>query len=468
MPSLIDVVNGPWAILPDRLVEIQSIYAAHLRGDKINIPDVEAKLGRKMDNRYQGFQIQDGAAIIPIQGAIAKRANLFSQISGGVSTQLVERDLELALSDPKVKGIILNIDSGGGTVDGTAELADFIYQSRGKKPLVAFSDGMICSAAYWIASAADSIQITGQTNNIGSIGVVAGHRDYSKWENAVGVKTTEITAGKYKRISSQYEPLSDEGRADIQSKVDYLYSVFVDSVARNRNTSTDAVLKDMADGQVFIGQQCISNGLVDGVSTLDALIEGIATGAITAGKTPVKTKNKAGAGVVTVATTSTEGTVMPMTKEKLQAEHPELHQALIDEGKTLAVEDQKEAISAAVTAERDRITGLASAAFGEESGTKFATIVSAGLNAEQVSALGISIGVSASTADAESRNQILAAIKEGGQQPVGKVTEVEGSKTKDFMTMVKEHHEANNCSRTESMKAITAAHPEAHAAYLKK
>lgn len=465
--SLIDIVNGPWAILPDRLIEIQGIYATHLRGEKISIDALEAKMGRKLDNRYQGFQVQDGVAIIPAFGVIAKRANLFSQISGGVSTQLVQRDLEQAINDPKIKGIILNIDSGGGTVDGTAELADFIYQSRRQKPLVAFTDGMACSAAYWIASAADSFHISGDTNTIGSIGVVAAHRDYSGQEKAWGVKTTEITAGKYKRISSQYEPLSDEGRADIQGKVDYLYGVFVDAVARNRDVSVESVLKDMADGQVFIGKQSISNGLVDGVSSLDDLIDGIASGAISAGKTPAKNKRKAGAGVVTAANLSTEETAMPMTKEQLQAEHPELHEALINEGKEQAGAEHKEAADKAVAEERERVTGLASAAFGEEAGAKFATIVSAGLTTDQVAALGITIGVSASGADAESRKEILAAIKEGSQ-PVGKVAHVEGTQPKDFEALVDEHMKANSSSRTDAMRAVVTAHPEAHAAYLQK
>lgn len=468
MPSLIDIVNGPWAILPDRLVEIQGIYATHLRGEKINIEALEAKLGRKLDNRYEGFQVQDGVAVIPVIGAIAKRANMFTRVSGGVSTQLVQRDIEQALNDPKIKGIILNIDSGGGTVDGAFELADYIYQSRGQKPIVSFTDGMVCSAAYAVGSSADSLYISGDTNTVGSIGVVAAHRDYSRWENAVGVKTTEITAGKYKRISSQYEPLSDAGRADIQDKVDYLYGVFVDAVARNRGVSVDTVLSDMADGRVFVGKQSISNGLVDGVSTLDDLIDGIASGAITAGKSPAKTKHKAEAGVVTAATISTEETVMPMTKEKLQAEQPELHQALIDEGKALAGAEQKEAIDKAVAAEQERILALAGACLGEEAAAKLGTIVSAGLTSEQVSALGIKVEGNAGAADAESRQQILTAIKDGGQQPVGKVTEVEGKQEKDFIALVKEHHAAHDCSRTESMKAIAAAHPEAHAAYLKK
>ena len=273
--TLADIVNGPWAITPEMLLEIQSIYAVHLRGDIVDLDSVTAKIGRPLNNNRTITSRQQDVTVIDIQGVIAKKINLMSDISGGASSQLVSVAFQQALDDTDVKGIILNIDSPGGTVDGTGELADLVYQSRGKKPIIAFSDGKIASAAYWIASACDSIYISGDTNPIGSIGVVTAHRDVSKAEEKAGIKTTEITAGKYKRISSQYEPLSADGRSEIQSKVDYLYSVFVDAVARNRRTTSKRVLSDMADGRIFIGKQAISNGLVDGVSTLSAIITDI-------------------------------------------------------------------------------------------------------------------------------------------------------------------------------------------------
>lgn len=456
MPSLVDIVNGPWAILPDRLIEIQGIYATHLRGEKINIPDVEAKLGRKLDNRHETFLIKDGVAIIPVDGAIAKRMNLFSQISGGVSTQMLQRDIEIALNDPKVKAIILNVDSPGGTVDGTAEVADFIFQNRGQKPVVAFSDGMICSAAYWIASAADSIHITGHTNNIGSIGVVASHRDYSGYEKALGFKTTEITAGKYKRISSQYEPLSDVGRADIQEKVDTLYSVFVDAVAKNRSVALETVLSDMADGRVFIGRQAIENGLVDGVSTLDDLIDMLAAG-ITPQKRTAGSRAEAAEGEPTMSEKNDSEKIETVTGQPDKSAQSETSAPQVVPGVDAA------------TVERERILAIAGACLGEEAAGKFSTIINAGLTPEQISALGISVGITATldvTADLENRKEILSALKEGNE-PVGKVGTVD-AESKNFNALVDDYRKEHGCSRTEAIKACATAHPEAHAAYIKQ
>lgn len=448
---LIDIVCGPWAITPEMLMEIQGIYATHVRGEKINIPDVEAKLGRKLDNRYETFQVVDGIAIIPVDGVIAKRMNLFSQISGGASTELIKRDIEQALNDPAIKGIILNVDSPGGTVDGTSELADFIFNSRGQKPIVAFSDGMVCSAAYWIASAAEGLYISGDTNLIGSIGVVAAHRDLSKREEQWGVRTTEITAGKYKRIASQYAPLTEEGRADIQEKVDYLYAAFVGDVARNRGTSVEDVVSRMADGRVFTGKQSITAGLVDGVSTLDDLIDQL--------RDPQRKSRKAAAGVV-AGTSIME--VENMNLEKLKADHPDLV-AQIE-----AAARQGMVAESAVKDERDRICALANAAFGEEPGQKFAAVVEKGLSAEDIQSLGISFGKpESSSADTESRREILGALKDGGNKPLGKA-EGDVSDKKDFETLVAEYQAEKGCKKSEAIRAVANCHPEAHSAYIKK
>lgn len=278
--KILDVLTSPWAIMPAKLQEIQNIYATHLRGEKIDIAGLEARIGQPLQNKEQGYQVMNGVAVIPIDGVIAKKMNLFTKISGGASTQLIERDLINAMSDPAVESILFHIDSPGGTVDGTAELASSIYGARGKKPIAVLADGMMASAAYWIGSAADKIYITGDTTHVGSIGVVATHTDISKAEEKAGYITTEIFAGKYKRIDSSYKPLSDEGRQYIQSHVDYLYSVFVGDVAKHRGVSVETVLQNMADGRLFTGRQAIDAGLVDGVATFSEVIADLNAGRV--------------------------------------------------------------------------------------------------------------------------------------------------------------------------------------------
>ena len=344
--KVIDILTAPWAIQPSKLLEIQGIYATHLRGDKIDVKGIEAAIGKPLNNQVQGYEVIDGVAVLPITGVISKRMNLFAQISGGVSTELVARDLKAAIADPAVNAIILQIDSPGGTVDGTETLANLVRQARAAKPTVAFADGMMASAAYWIGSAADKIFMSDSVAQIGSIGVVATHQDISAAEQARGVKTTEITAGKYKRAASQFAPLTESGRQTIQDQVDYLYSVFVQAVAENRGTSVDAVLENMADGRVFIGQQAIDAGLVDGVSTLDALIAQLSqqgAGALVSARKPAAIKQLAIAAEITK-----KGAInMTITREQLLADAPDVAGALAAEGH-----------AAGATAERERIQAV--------------------------------------------------------------------------------------------------------------
>lgn len=350
--KILDVLNSPWAIQPEKLSEIVEIYSRHLRGDKIDLAGIEAAIGKPLANTQKTYQIASGGvALLPVEGVLAKRMNLFMNVSGGTSLQMLAGDVRKALNDPAVKSLVLVVDSPGGTVDGTTEAARAVLDARGGgKPVVAWVDGTMASGAYWIGSAADAIYAGADTDAVGSIGVATQHVDYSKYEQSMGVTTTDIYAGKYKRIASEHAPLSEEGRAYLQERVDYFYSLFVDAVAQNRGASVEQVLSDMADGRIFIGQQAVSAGLVDGVSTLDALVADLAAGTY-------RRKRMAGAGVVSVAKDANgagaalnpeplpKGNEMDM--ETLVRDHPQLAETLRAEG---------------AEAERARIKGIEAAA----------------------------------------------------------------------------------------------------------
>lgn len=346
---LADLVFAPWAITPDMYSEIVGIYSRHVRGEKIDIRALEASIGRPLNNAPKGYTIHgNGVAVLPIEGVMSKRMNLFSEISGGTSTQKIGNDIRAAAKDPNVKSIILHIDSPGGAVDGTQELAALVREVREQKPVVALADGLMASAGYWVGSAAEKIYITSDTTQVGSIGVVATHRDYSAAEAQQGIKTTEITAGKYKRIASSYSPLTEEGKQSIQESVDHVYSVFVDDVAKNRGTTADVVLEKMADGRIFQGKQAIKAGLVDGVSSLDQLIADLSSDETASG-------HRAAVSAGTPNKTKEENNAM-ITKEKVSAEYPEIAEAFRAEGR--ASVDVSAAKTEAATAERDRIKGV--------------------------------------------------------------------------------------------------------------
>jgi len=282
MSGVLDILNSPWAITREKLQQMAHIYRRRASGEGPDLEALEAALAAKASRAdmgdgedtapSKGYQVIDGVAIINIDGVLAKRASYMSQMSGATSTQIVQSSFLQAMNDDSVKSIVLNIDSPGGTVDGTQLLSDTIRGQRGKgKPICAVANGNMCSAAYWIGSAADRIYMADKTTMIGSIGVVCTHIDTSKAEEMDGVKVTEITAGKYKRVASQHEPLNDAGRKSIQEMVDSIYTIMINDVAMNRQVSEEKVLA-MADGKVYMGQEGIDVGLADGYSTLPALI----------------------------------------------------------------------------------------------------------------------------------------------------------------------------------------------------
>lgn len=334
--KLLDIINAPWAIAPEKLVEIQEIYTTHLRGEKIDLAAVEQRLGRPLANEPKGYDIIDGVAVLPIEGVSARRMNLMSQISGGVSTELVARDMRQAIADPAVHSLVLAIDSPGGTVDGTQALAAQVRELGAHKPIVTLATGTMASAAYWYGSAAQARYISDASTVVGSIGVVARHLDVSGAEAQRGVKTTLISAGKYKTAGHQYGPLSQEDRAIQQDQVDYIYSLFVADVAAHLGKTPEAVHQGMADGRVFIGQQAVAAGLVDGTATLEQLVQQLnrdrsATPAVR-GARLVSLPGPVARPAAQPSPTAEGPTTMSLDREQLAAQHPELLAAVLAEG----------------------------------------------------------------------------------------------------------------------------------------
>lgn len=352
---VIDALTAPWAIRPEMLQTMLDIYERHERGEVADKAAIEAAIGKPLNNERGDYTIEQGVAVIDVLGVLSKRMDLFTEISGGASTQRIQKEFNSALGDSGVHSIILAVDSPGGSVDGIQPLVDDIFAARGDKQIVALIDGVGASGAYWIASAADQVFITDKTAHVGSIGVVLAHKDVSKAESMRGVKTTEITAGKYKRIASNYAPLTGEGRDSLQEMVDHLYSVFVNDVARNRGVSAQAVIRDMADGKLFIGQQAIDAGLVDGYASLDALIS----------KLNAEWQSGVIAGVTTPNSNEERTTIVEIKTDKTT---PALTQADVDaafnrgkaEGKTEGLAEGKAlGIVEGATNERERIKAVA-------------------------------------------------------------------------------------------------------------
>jgi ClpP class serine protease len=309
MSHVIDFLNNgtPWAITESALQTIHSIA----NGEN-NLEAVLKERGKPLDNTHKVIT-RGNVAVIPVQGALFPRANLFSEISGAYSVEMLARDLQAAQADSNVKAVVLQIDSPGGH---TTMINEFAAQIKAfDKPIVSYVVGQAASAAYWIAAATDRIYLD-STAIIGSIGVVAA---FSKKESG----TTEFVSSNAPDKRPDLE--SDTGKAVIQSLVDDMESVFIESIIANRGMSREQITN--LRGGVLVGAKAVSAGFADEISNLEAVIASL-------------------------------NMEFNMDLSTLKAEHSAVYKAAFDEG--LQSLNATTLVSDSITAERTRIASILS------------------------------------------------------------------------------------------------------------
>ncbi len=274
---LLNFVYGtPWALLPEKLAVIVDLARRHAAGETLEADEVQAIVEAAQRNS-NGARQAGAIAVLPIAGTIIPHGDMLMESSGAMSCDRIAALFHAALADPSVAGIVLNVDSPGGSVQGVDELAADLYKSRGQKPVVAIANHLAASAAYWIATSADELVVT-PSSEVGSVGVFAAHDDLSAAQEQMGVKTTLISAGKYKTEASPFGPLSDEAKAAIQSRVDDYYGMFTKAVARNRGVNVSDVRGGFGEGRVVGAKEAVASGMADRIDTLDGVITRMAKG----------------------------------------------------------------------------------------------------------------------------------------------------------------------------------------------
>ena len=213
--------------------------------------------------------MQTGIAVIPIYGSLVKRTIGLQVESGLTSYAAIADQIDSAVADPGVSGIVLDIDSPGGEASGVFELSRRIRAAAQQKSIWAVANDAAFSAAYAIAASAERLFIT-ETAGVGSIGVIALHVDQSARDATDGLRYTAITAGEHKNDFSPHEPLSVQAHASLQAEVDRLYAIFTDQVAQMRGIKPQAVRATQA--ALFFGEDAVKAGLADGVLSLDAAV----------------------------------------------------------------------------------------------------------------------------------------------------------------------------------------------------
>lgn len=282
------IYHKPWLITPSAHASIVSLFESkllsteHFASKRLTAEPFEASEGGTDSffvQRQPASLDVNGIGHIHILGVIGQGLSPIEKSCGNTDTRDVQAELA-SLVAQGAKGILLTIDSCGGTITGTPELAESIALVAESIPVFVFTDSQICSAAYWIASGASKIISTGSAE-VGSIGVFLPWVDRStQWEQE-GIKSDPVinTGGTFKAIG--FGPsLTPEQRQHLQQYVDNIFGRFTSSVVNQRALASDVIIEAATmQGQVFLGLDALPIGLVDAIGNsadaYDALLQEI-------------------------------------------------------------------------------------------------------------------------------------------------------------------------------------------------
>ena len=289
-------------------------HAEHLAsGDGADTPDFPPLYERVGD-----------VGVIKISGSLIPGEAGFLRYYGITGYADIKAAVLEGIADKGAKSLMVYSDSGGGSVAGVEDAEAFIRSAAMVKPMNAFSE-FSASAAYWLTSAAGHITAASTSIN-GSLGVIRVVTEYSKAFEKEGITKTVMRAGRYKALGNPYEPLSEDGKAEIQAKLDDLYQLFMGTVARNRGTTAIIADQVMGQGREFLGKRGLDAGLVDAIGDLEDALTYAKANRTLAARKPANFGASATASVAqasamndNAATSNPTGTTMILTPEQLAA-----------------------------------------------------------------------------------------------------------------------------------------------------
>lgn len=255
----LDDYLGMWSMVPEHFMSIWDMAT------RMNMRQHVEEGAEGLRSAIEKLPTASGKnlAVVRLSGLLMK-----SQSSlGGTSTIQARRDIRQAAADPEVSGILMLIDSPGGTVAGTHDLATDVKAAAKSKPVWAHIDDTGASAAYWIASQADKITVNSPTALVGSIGTFQVVNDISAAAEKAGVRTLLFSTGPMKGMGTPGTKITDEQAAHYQHLVDSAQQSFDAAVQKGRKFSA----KEMAtirSGAVYTANQAMDMGLVDAVQPL--------------------------------------------------------------------------------------------------------------------------------------------------------------------------------------------------------
>ena len=208
-------------------------------------------------------------AIIPIKGVITSGLHPIYRVIGFADTEQIAGWIRAAVANPLVEEILLRIDSPGGMVTGTPELAAAVAAADRMKPVLAHTSGMMDSAAYWIASQARAICCT-PSADVGCVGVYQLYYDQTAYLATMGIKANIFKSGDLKAAGHPDIPMTEAQAAHVQAEIDAIGVQFRAAVTARRDIDEDSMR-----GQSFLGTEALARGLVDDLSTFEGLLPSV-------------------------------------------------------------------------------------------------------------------------------------------------------------------------------------------------
>lgn len=320
-----DLCAETWAMEPVRL---EAFFASLAEFD---LKSISPPAGPK--TLEPGYAVEKGTALIPINGVILKGSSWILEAFGMeyANTQQISTDLAAAIADESVQRIMLEISSPGGTVAGIQELADQIYDARAQKPLRAHISDLGASAAYWLASQAETVTAN-RAAQVGSIGVYRVVRDMSEAAARAGIKVHVISSGKFKGGGVEGAAISEEQIGAEHAIVEGVAGQFVADIARGRTANQEQIQK-LATGRIWLADTAKRRGLIDKIANQQTAL--------------LQFKGAAAMG-------RDEDTIFDMTPEAFEGKHPEAVKAWKEDAAKAATETAQDA-------ERQRFAHLSEA-----------------------------------------------------------------------------------------------------------
>ena len=265
-----------WLMDPQHFKNFTAIAAATFR----------AGPSREANPRTSEPQRQKAVGLIRVHGALEARPTVLGKWLGMSSYEAIGQQFDALMADESVASIIMDVSSPGGMAYGAQELADKIFQARGKKPVVAVANPMAASGAYWLATAAERLVVT-PSGDVGSVGVITEHVDVSAKLEKMGEKVTVVRSQKspYKGENYGVEPISDEARANIQARADMIYNQFVGDLSRFRGVTVDYINEHFGKGRIVDAKTAMRVGMVDRIDTFEGIVSKVLSGRVRFGST---------------------------------------------------------------------------------------------------------------------------------------------------------------------------------------